>query len=258
DPVDGCQHQPVGGPLKCGRPCYDDRCSGATCVPGAYTCDDGSPCTTDSCTATGCTHESVPHCCTGPEQCVVNDACKVNPQCVDETCTWDDLHCTSNDACEIPECSPVQGCVVTPKNEGDRCESDALDQCDDGATCTGRICTENKYWCRVDVTKQDADVVGKGCVAKSKKKVALDVSCLALHDDPLTPAGVRKSQCSAVARITGGTELTHRQSHKLDRDGRAHLRLRLTRDGRKKLCTEGRLALEVEVTVRNRQGKDFT
>ncbi len=83
DAASGCQHLPIPGSCSDNDPCtMGDACSGGICLPGAPTaCDDGYPCTGDSCDMAGCQHASLPagtgcgagKSCNGDALCAAND-----------------------------------------------------------------------------------------------------------------------------------------------------------------------------------------
>ncbi|NUN13119.1 MAG: lamin tail domain-containing protein [Myxococcales bacterium] len=114
-------------------------------------CDDGNPCTDDSCDPiSGCdfTNNTLP--CDDGNQCTVNDACALG------TCSdTDPLNCDDGDVCTDDACDPGVGCVNNQNtalcNDGDACtvnDSCALGVCvggpppicDDNNLCTGDSC----------------------------------------------------------------------------------------------------------------------
>lgn len=120
DPVNGCQHTPVG-------------------------CDDGTACTTDTCdTNLGCLH--VPVNCDDSSLCTV-DSCDSIAGCLHAP-----VSCTDGNACTADSCSPTDGCLHTPAScdDGNPCTVDACDtisgcvhspvSCDDGVECTADSC----------------------------------------------------------------------------------------------------------------------
>jgi len=146
-------------------------CSQAVCQSGACTltdvdCDDGDPCTLDSCDpdSGACLHEDIT--CTAGEACsegvcaatcAQNDDCDdangcTTDACLNGTCVHaanvcdDDNPCTLNDcnefsgACTFPslDCPPDEVCVA-----GD-CVAFCTEnsECDDGSACTSDVCVE--------------------------------------------------------------------------------------------------------------------
>jgi len=91
NPYSGCTHSPVAEGTDCsGGPCGPSSCRLGHCVPtDTSICDDGDPCTMDSCTPeTGCINETLPdgHECGGCRmcisgQCIIDDKCVVGGGC---------------------------------------------------------------------------------------------------------------------------------------------------------------------------------
>src|SRR5207244_13321452 len=111
----------------------DERCSGCQCIGGpAPTCDDGNPCTTDSCNPpTGCVHTN------NANPCNDGNACTTNDTCSDEHCVGGAaLNCDDHNVCTTDSCNPATGCAHTnntnPCNDGDACTT--------GDACTGGVC----------------------------------------------------------------------------------------------------------------------
>jgi cysteine-rich repeat protein len=165
DPATGVCSQPPVRPD--GASCADgDACNGAeTCQGGVCTagaaldCNDGNPCTTDTChPASGCASAPIAGCrrCATASECDDGNSCTSNVcaggACVDTTrvngapCD-DGAFCTVGDACQggvcagsprrcagAEECSPMacdetaDACVAQPKANGTAC--------DDGSRCT--------------------------------------------------------------------------------------------------------------------------
>ena len=135
---DTCAPQPsmCRGGVCDGNTCMrPSSCAGATptccasaCV--ALLCDDGNPCTDDSCGAAGCVHTARTGSCNDGNPCTSGDIC-TSGVCVGSAC--DDFNpCTSD------SCSPGVGCTTadlpngTACNDGDACPGD---------TCRGGMCT---------------------------------------------------------------------------------------------------------------------
>ena len=137
----GCVFVPV--PIGCndGNACtLADACAGGVCVAGsATTCDDGEPCTDDSCDAAlGC--ESLFNAAT----CTDGDACTAPDVCAKGTCNPGGvLSCDDGTACTIDSCSKVSGCVHQPI--AGACDDGNL--CTNGDACDGGTCTGNMINC---------------------------------------------------------------------------------------------------------------
>jgi hypothetical protein len=181
-PAQGCIHAPNTVPCEDGDVCtVGDQCEGGQCVHGPeVSCDDGNPCSDDSCDpATGCVH--VPNqldcddgnACTGGDHCVAGAcqggqavSCDDDNLCTDDTCalTLGCVHtpnqapcddgdlCTTLDLCDLGQCV---GSGALPCNDGNPCTDDACDPlagcqfvpnqapCDDGNACTaGEQCSD--------------------------------------------------------------------------------------------------------------------
>jgi hypothetical protein len=60
-----------------GNPCTTQSCSGTTCVIGSPSCDDGNPCTDDACVAgMGCSHTNNANACDDGSSCTTTDVCQ--------------------------------------------------------------------------------------------------------------------------------------------------------------------------------------
>ena len=132
--------------------CVEAACVDGACVGELRDCDDGEPCTTDSCdTTTGCLHAAQ----AGP--CDDGDACTEGETCDAGTCGGGAaVDCADGDACTVDSCAPASGCAHAlddgaPCDDGDACTEDEVcsvagcmatdeDPCDDGDACTADAC----------------------------------------------------------------------------------------------------------------------
>jgi len=97
----------------------DDDCDGEV---DEETCDDGNPCTADSCLGdAGCQHDPLVG-----TNCDDQDACTVTDHCEDGVCAGTPVACNDGNPCTDDVCDGVSGCAF-PAN--------AL-ACDDGDPCT--------------------------------------------------------------------------------------------------------------------------
>ncbi len=146
-------------PAKNGFGCNDgdectvgELCSAGECGGGApLSCDDGNPCTNDSCVpGVGC--KFTPN----QAKCDDGNACSSVDQCSSGVCTgvsW--LDCSDGNACTDDSCVPGSGCVhasnVQPCDDGSQCTvNDACEagqckpgkaqSCDDANACTQDSC----------------------------------------------------------------------------------------------------------------------
>ena len=114
-------------------------------------CDDGDPCTVDTCDpASGCVHT--------PVDCDDGDPCTVDTCDPISGCVHTPIDCDDGDPCTVDTCDPVTGgCVHTPVDcdDGDSCTVDTCDpatggcvhtpvDCDDGDPNTVDTCDPNQ------------------------------------------------------------------------------------------------------------------
>ncbi len=126
-PLSGeCSLVPANDGMACsdGDSCSTgDVCQEGTCVGAlAVNCNDGNPCTDDSCdTANGCIHtaNSMP--------CNDNNACTTNDLCDGGACQASgQLLCDDGNPCTADTCDSTVGCLHAPTDGA----------CDDGNACT--------------------------------------------------------------------------------------------------------------------------
>ena len=141
-----------------GNPCNDfnactsgDVCNQGACVGNVINCDDGNPCTNDSCDpVNGCTFTPNNNACDDGDACTSGDSC-VQGACVSGS--YND--CDDGNPCTTDYCDPQIGCVNTPNSnacsDGNACTTgDVCNQgicvggnvinCDDGNACTSDSC----------------------------------------------------------------------------------------------------------------------
>ena len=107
----------------------DDNCNGET---DEGLCDDGNPCTTDSCNTDGsCKHNQLEG-----TPCDDGNACTTVDKCAAGKCVGGALKlCDDDNACTDDKCDPAGGCLFTSNK----------DPCDDGNQCTtADKCSEKK------------------------------------------------------------------------------------------------------------------
>ncbi len=132
-----------------------ERCVGGTCQPGPpLDCNDGDPCTTDSCNPTaGCVHrdDACPSTC-GPgsdgQRCSDGSACTVGDTCSGGACVGTPVDCDDGDPCTTDTCDAVLGCTYVEQANPPACVSDCHIVADhtpcpgDGDPCTLDGCLE--------------------------------------------------------------------------------------------------------------------
>lgn len=74
-------------------------------------CDDGNPCTTDSCTNGQCTHVQTTSACDDGNACTTGDTCTAGV-CKGATA----VTCNDGDPCTADGCDPKKGCIATLAN----------------------------------------------------------------------------------------------------------------------------------------------
>lgn len=139
---DGC-----GG--SCGECSDNDFCTGEeACVDGqcqngdAPDCDDGNPCTDDTCDpAQGCLYSNNTEPCNDQSECTDQDVC------TEGACVGGEVTCDDENPCTDDSCDPAQGCVYANNtilcNDNDVCTFG--DICKDG-TCSSQgtqVCNDN-------------------------------------------------------------------------------------------------------------------
>ena len=154
DPGLGCAVVNNFGTCNDGDVCtVGDTCEDGACLGGSVQgCDDGNPCTDDSCDpGLGCLHQA------NQAECDDNNACTVLDICLVGVCVGsgaqdcDDNNQCTNDLC-LPEvgcshlavaggCSDGNPCTVNDYCKGGSCVAGAAVECDDGNPCTDDSCT---------------------------------------------------------------------------------------------------------------------
>lgn len=139
-PSGGCRNQPFFGDCDDGDACtFNDFCGGDPTVCSGYpiVCDDGNPCTEDSCNpAIGCVYAPI-----DGGFCVPvggADACTVDFQCVQGICMGQPRDCDDDEGCTNDSCDPATGCRNVPTTDlcDDKNECTVNETCKTG-TCTG-------------------------------------------------------------------------------------------------------------------------
>ena len=129
----------------------DEDCDGEIDEDADLDCDDGNPCTDDSCEpGVGCIHAA------NEADCDDGNACTTGDHCEEGACVFDGpTICNDGDFCSDDSCDPAQGCVFTlneaPCDDGDICTladhchlGDCISStqltCHDGNVCTDDVC----------------------------------------------------------------------------------------------------------------------
>jgi len=154
NPATGCTHSPIAGCCNVDSQCADsdmcstnERCVGHACISDPVSCNDGNPCTDDSCNpVSGCVHVFNNAPCNDGNSCTTGDACNGG------TCQGGPPpNCNDGNPCTTDSCTPTGGCTHTnntvPCNDGLFCTVN--DTCS-GGSCTGspRDCSAAGGECR--------------------------------------------------------------------------------------------------------------
>jgi hypothetical protein len=162
-----CTHTPAGDGTSCsdGDACNgSETCQSGTCTAGApLVCNDGNPCTVDSCDAVlGCTTASAEN----GTSCSDGDACNGQETCQSGVCSpGAPVDCNDGNPCTSDSCEPLSGnCANVPVGDGTSC-SDG-DACNGDETCQLGFCAAGTALTCSDANACTADSCdpGTGCL----------------------------------------------------------------------------------------------
>ncbi|MBM4371427.1 MAG: hypothetical protein FJ098_07215, partial [Deltaproteobacteria bacterium] len=173
----------------------------------AAACDDGNPCTTDSCNpASGCVHETNTAACDDGDPCTTGDhcaggvcagscddgnPCTTGDACVAGVCTGTDVDCDDGNPCTSDWCHPVW--------TGGECHSSIM-HCDDANPCTVDYCLEGECINELGVDCDDGNPCTDGACDPATAGCVLTPNTAACEDgDPCT-AG---DHCDAFLCVSG-------------------------------------------------------
>ncbi len=194
DPVDGCEHVPLsGGPCLVTSACEPGTCTEGVCVvPFGADCDDGNPCTLDTCESreVGCGHTPLD----GPP-CDDGSACTLDDRCVAGQCVGEPPNCNDGNICTLDGCDAVTGCWHDPTDNA--CCEDGVSICDDGDICTDDGCDPETLECVVTFNEAACDD-GDPCTTQDTCAAG---QCLGRpmtcdDDNPCTQDSCVAGQCS--------------------------------------------------------------
>ncbi len=178
EPGVGCVHAPNAMSCNDGDVCTtQDQCDGGQCAGGpALVCNDGNPCTGDSCDpVTGCQTVALDLPCDDGNDCTIDD------HCVDGGCVLGGLaECADENPCTTDSCDPASGCLHV-LNE---------DLCDDGDACTtGDVCVLGECVGAGQLSCDDANpctddacVPGGGCLHSANDAECSDDNACTVDD----------------------------------------------------------------------------
>ena len=111
-----------------------DECIMGHCSGTPVNCDDGNPCTVESCDVeTGCVHYGVEGL-----ACNDGDSCTADDLCSNGLCAGTDLICDDGNPCTADACNPASGECEHVTLEGHACDDG--DDCTAEDACQGAIC----------------------------------------------------------------------------------------------------------------------
>jgi hypothetical protein len=170
---------------------------GTTLCTQALDCDDGNPCTVDSCNENGVCEKGAlcadgQLCCDGVcSECCGTADCLDGRECTDDVCF--DGFCTNppNDVCAANEICGDTGCVPREQCSGN-------DGCDDGNPCTTDTC--------VDGFCDNAECPDGGvcCENVGCGTCCIDAQCANEDTDPCTSNKCVDGQCTTEPRCEPG------------------------------------------------------
>ncbi len=198
-----CLHLPSSATCSDNDACTtNDVCAKGSCQGGpAPKCDDGNPCTTDSCDKTeGCMAAAEA---TGT-QCDDGNACTKQDSCTGGTCAGAVVACDDQNVCTVDSCDKSKGCVnapsePTPCNDGNACTvadlcsggicvGGSAPDCNDSEACTDDSCSKAtgcQHVAKADASKcSDANPCTTKDACQGGKCVAVAVDCN--DDNPCT------------------------------------------------------------------------
>ena len=151
-PLTGCFHTPASKICSDDNPCtVNDKCTAGKCGGIPKDCNDGDPCTNDSCNkdANGkCDSKAF----IGP--CDDNNKCTQSDTCDDKgKCSGKDIDCNDDNPCTIDVCASDKGCTAINEKGGTDCKDGAT--CVEQAVCSGGKCLVVKHSCKA--CEQEAD-----------------------------------------------------------------------------------------------------
>ncbi|MCO4761826.1 MAG: hypothetical protein KC502_09995 [Myxococcales bacterium] len=214
----GCQNVAISGACDDGDACtVGETCSGkagaVTCGGGKpKDCDDGEPCTTDSCKG-GCVNTALKDgaACSDGKECTKPDSCKAGKcKAGPDTCSCSkSADCDDSDPCTTDTCGSDSKCSSTPGKSGDSCDdgnpcttADTCQSADGKLTCAGgkpKVC-DDKNQCTTDSCDPKT-----GCTSKPKANGATCDDGEPCTDSDACASGkcVGKPKTAAVGTLAG-------------------------------------------------------
>lgn len=215
----GCVYSNANLTCNDGNSCTDqDTCLGGKCVgKPKKNCDDGNPCTMDTCANNACQHIANQAPCKDDGNPCTSDVCAnkvcTHPKVADGASCADDGNPCTDGKCNNGSCGQVDNGKVC--DDGDKCTSNdkclagkcvgkKFKSCEDGNPCTKDYCDQNGV-CQHDPLSGTACVAGSGecplgqcaggtCLSKA------DVTCQAKYKADLCSSVKVPGKCTAAGK----------------------------------------------------------
>lgn len=162
DSADGsCEYAPASGACNDNNSCtVGEQCENGVCQGGVVaSCDDGNPCTADSCVpGIGCLHPA-----DDANACSDANVCTTGDHCSNGTCVGSAITCPDDEnVCTTAFCNPVTGCgflnntascndanpcTLSDQCSGGVCAGGTPKSCNDANPCTTDTCDANTGAC---------------------------------------------------------------------------------------------------------------
>jgi len=178
---DRCQSGQCCADADCddGVPCTLDSCVAGVCQHNetdcpcvtSADCDDGYPCTTDSCSSGVCQHVNNTNPCNDGDSCTSNDHCS-NGVCVGTALNCDDGNPCTTDSCSSGVCQHANN--TDPCNDGNACTTE--DRCSNGV-CLGIPECVNDADCDNGLSCDGSEFCSNACCTNGTPPCATCDSC---------------------------------------------------------------------------------
>ena len=205
-PSTDCVHEPLAATCSDDNACTTgDHCVGKACQPAAALgCDDGNPCTADSCAPElGCAATPTSATCDDGDNCTQSDACS-GGKCV----PGKPLDCDDGDVCTVAHACKAGVCDKGQPKNCDDANACTDDTCDAKAGCNN---AENTASCTVqDACIAPGTCASGACVAGKPRLFALTwasnlwraaTGVLELSDGTLVVVGNERAAATGDANI---------------------------------------------------------
>ena len=190
--VDPCKQSPPAAEQPCTQ--VDEDCDGET---DELSCDDGNPCTTESCGASGCVFSDNTQACDDGDACTSGEACAGGACGGGQPVVCDDGNPCTDDACDVQS-----GCVFTnntkPCGEANQCQEVGV--CKDGACASGgsKNCFDG------NPCTDDSCDPAKGCVFSNNSSKCDDGDACIKGESPSTASVAAAAPLAAMTATLHG------------------------------------------------------